>query len=51
MQFVKSVSFRILALIVAVGLLVACFLAYQRYEVEKADTTVEMIYDLSLIHI
>ena len=45
MQFVKSVSFRILALIAAVGLLVACFLAYQRYEVEKADTTVEMIYD------
>ncbi len=41
----KSVFVRILSLIAAMGLFVAAFLAYERYEVEKADTTVEMVYD------
>ncbi len=45
MQWHKRAAVIILSLVAAMGLFVAAFLAYERYEVEKADTTVEMVYD------
>ena len=45
MQWHRSVSIRILFLIALMGFFVAAYLSYERYQVEKADTTVEMIYD------
>ena len=51
MNFVEKSAFKILSFFVIIGILAAALISFQRYTVENNAKTVEMVYDLSLIHI